>query len=157
MATASDWSIPDKHETDDGQYIDPTHTGTDPLNPDTDGDGIWDGDEVYGTVEDLDLPAMGASPVRKDIFVEIDWMVESEDCGSHSHRPSAQAIADLQAAFAASPVVNPYGGPTGISLHVDYGQGAPFVNGTNIGNDPFVVFDSEFNGYKAVFFNAARK
>jgi len=33
----------DSVETDTGTYIDATNTGTDPLNPDTDGDGICDG------------------------------------------------------------------------------------------------------------------
>ena len=36
--------------------------GTDRLNPDTDGDGIWDGDEYLGTLAGLDLPTMGANP-----------------------------------------------------------------------------------------------
>ena len=126
------------------------------MNPDTDRDGIWDGDEVYGTLDGLDLPAMGASPVRKDIFVEVDWMNDSDECGPHSHRPSASAVAAVESAFADSPVVNPYGGPTGVNLHIDYGQGAPFVNGTNIGSDTVVVFGSEFNTYKAAFFDAKR-
>lgn len=133
------------------------HTGTDPLNPDTDGDGISDGDEVYGTLDDLDLPAMGAWPVLKDVFIEVDWMEESEDCGWHSHRPSSEAVAALETAFAESPVLNPYNGPTGVRLHMDYGQGGAFVDGTNIGTDTVVVFDSEFNAYKAAFFDTNRK
>ena len=35
--------LADSVETDTGNYIDATNTGTDPLNPDTDGDGICDG------------------------------------------------------------------------------------------------------------------
>ena len=35
--------LADSVETDTGTYIDGTNTGTDPLNPDTDGDGICDG------------------------------------------------------------------------------------------------------------------
>ena len=35
--------LADSIETDTGTYIDATDTGTDPLNPDTDGDGICDG------------------------------------------------------------------------------------------------------------------
>lgn len=127
------------------------------MNPDTDGDGIWDGDEVYGTLDDLDLPVMGASPVRKDIFIEVDWMDDDEECAWHSHRPTANAIAAVETAFANAPVPNPYSGPSGITLHVDYGQGGPFVNGTNIGNDTVIVFDEEFNVYKAEFFDANRK
>ncbi len=43
---------------------------------DTDGDGLPDVWEMYGITyegEFLDLPAMGADPNRKDIFVEIDY------------------------------------------------------------------------------------
>jgi len=42
-------------ETDTGIYDGPMDTGTDPLNPDTDGDGLKDGDEV----RDLDPEAPG--------------------------------------------------------------------------------------------------
>src|SRR4051812_41241630 len=40
--------------------------GTDPANPDTDGDALLDGWEVRG-VNGIDLAAMGASPLHKDI------------------------------------------------------------------------------------------
>jgi hypothetical protein len=149
--------IPDRHETNDGQFIDRTRTGTDPMRHDTDGDGIGDGDEVYGTLDGLDLPALDADPLRKDIFVEVDWMDDAEDCAAHSHRPTADAVTAVVDAFAASPVANPYDGPTGVTLHVDYGQGAPFTGGTNIGNDPVVEFDGEFDQYRDQFFNPNRE
>jgi hypothetical protein len=38
--------LPDYVETGTGVYVDETDTGTDPDNPDTDGDGLSDGDEV---------------------------------------------------------------------------------------------------------------
>jgi hypothetical protein len=41
--------------------------GTDPHNPDTDGDGLLDGWEVKGH-RGLDLPGMGANPRRMDII-----------------------------------------------------------------------------------------
>jgi hypothetical protein len=47
--------------------------GTDPANPDTDGDGLLDGWEVYG-VNGIDLRAKHASPLHKDIFVEMNYM-----------------------------------------------------------------------------------
>jgi hypothetical protein len=47
--------LPDAVETDSGTYNGPTDTGTDPHNPDTDGDGLNDGDEV----RDLDPEAPG--------------------------------------------------------------------------------------------------
>ena len=51
--------ILNEHETGTGTYLDPTDTGTDPLNPDTDGDGFDDGDEVLGGTDpndDQDFP-----------------------------------------------------------------------------------------------------
>jgi hypothetical protein len=39
--------LPNAVETDTGIYIDQNDTGTDPYNPDTDGDGLLDGEEVY--------------------------------------------------------------------------------------------------------------
>ena len=45
----------DYHETDTRNYLSPTETGTDPDNPDTDGDGLLDGEEVatHGTNPNL--------------------------------------------------------------------------------------------------------
>jgi hypothetical protein len=40
--------IPDIYETDTGVYVSPTNTGTDPTNPDSDGDGVCDGEGVVG-------------------------------------------------------------------------------------------------------------
>lgn len=44
--------------------------GTDPLDADTDHDGLLDGDEVRGAGA-LDLPALGASPTHADVFVYV--------------------------------------------------------------------------------------
>ena len=46
MVDSDSDGIPDVYETNDGTYNGPTDTGTDPNNPDTDGDGLKDGDEV---------------------------------------------------------------------------------------------------------------
>jgi hypothetical protein len=75
----------------------------------------------------LDLPAMGADPNHKDIFVQADYMVDRGIClpfigcfGGHSHKPKLDAIAAVTQAFANAPVTNP-DGTTGIRLHVDCG------------------------------------
>ena len=50
--------------------------GTRPDNPDTDRDALPDGWEVIGLdfgSEFINLPAMGANPLRKDIFVQYDY------------------------------------------------------------------------------------
>lgn len=143
-------------ETNDGVYVKKTRTGTNPNSNDTDGDGIKDGDEVLGTTAGLDLPSMGASPLRKDVFVETDWTTDNTD-GFHSHAPIPESLDRIVAAFANSPVPNPYNLPTGISLHFDYGQGGPFTGGNYLGNDAMVFFDSEFNTYKANNFAPERK
>jgi len=84
---------------------------------DTDGDGLLDRWETDGYRTDagfiIDLPAMGADPKRKDIFVEADWLA--------GHQPSALAIDVVVRKFAEAPVTN-VDGSTGISLHVDYGS-----------------------------------
>lgn len=129
--------------------------GTDPHDPDTDGDGITDGDEVLLTEGGLDLAALGADPLRKDIFLETDWMDDPIN-GAHSHRPWPASAEALVAVFDDSPVGNPCGGP-GIALHVDYGQGGLFSGGALIGTDTVVMYDTEYNAYKAQHFDPARQ
>jgi hypothetical protein len=92
---------------------------------DTDGDGLLDVWEtngltvsVGGVDEFVDLPAMGADPNHKDIFVEADYMV--------GHQPIPSAIWVIVDAFNNAPVTNP-DGTTGIHLHVDYGSSAPLI------------------------------
>ncbi|MDM8527530.1 PKD domain-containing protein [Anaerolineales bacterium HSG24] len=169
----------------------PTHTPTPTVTPsptaepsvmpdlsrDTDGDAlpdVWetegydhDGD---GTI-DVNLPAMGADPNRKDIFVEIDYMVEP---GGLRHEPKSEAINKVVSAFANAPVSNP-DGSTGISLHVDYGEkavmnpqtGATWDNLSRADELPFKTYLqptgskwdwSGFNQYRDTqhYFDAAR-
>ena len=88
--------------------------------PGADGDGDallddWETDGIDtdsdGTI-DLDLPAMGADPRHKDIFVELDFMPP--------HRFELAAGDQISKAFADAPVPNP-DGTTGIALHLDNG------------------------------------
>ncbi len=116
---------------------------------DTDGDGlldIWETQGLTVTVNGVDvfvdLPAMGANPLRKDVFVEIDYMVDPGIClpnigclFGHSHQPKPEAIAKVVEAFRNAPVPNP-DGSTGINLHVDYGPDSVMnpVTGERWGN-----------------------
>lgn len=116
---------------------------------DSDGDGlldIWETQGLTVTVNGVDvfvdLPAMGADPKKKDIFVEIDYMEDPGIClpiigchFGHSHRPKPEAIAKVVEAFARAPVPNP-DGSTGINLHVDYGPDSVMnpVTGERWGN-----------------------
>jgi hypothetical protein len=82
---------------------------------DNDGDGLFD---VWETAEmdingdgnpDLNLPALGANPDHKTIFVEIDYM--------EHHNPNRLAIAKVINSFENSPISNP-DGVDGIDLIV---------------------------------------
>ena len=120
------------------------------LSTDTDGDGLWDDWETLGVDTDgdggidLDLPALGADPMHKDIFVEIDWMdcaLAGSDCAAgdqHSHRPKAAAIQAVVDAFANANVDNP-DGTTGINLHVDVSNAIAHQRSLVIPNACFVA------------------
>ena len=89
---------------------------------DADGDGLLDGWEsvgldVDGGGIDVDLPAMGAHPLREDVFVEVDCLVAAD----HSHCPQQNALTDVVQAFADAPVSN-LDGSTGVQLHIDVGS-----------------------------------
>jgi hypothetical protein len=102
------------------------------ADADSDGDALLDRWETNGLdvdgdgTIDLDLPAMGADPQHKDVFVEIDYMVEEETCqfgfcfGGHSHQPKPEALQIVIDAFHNAPVANP-DGTDGINIHIDSG------------------------------------
>jgi hypothetical protein len=148
-------TLPDCAETATGRFVDASDTGTDPTNRDTDGDGLSDGIEVMGTLDGLDLPALGVNPLRQDLLVEYDWFEDGNDCGAHSHAPRAEALARVAAAYAAAPVRNP-DGSTGIHLVQDAGT----LGGGNrieagAANLPG-AFDSNWDQLKAANFDRRR-
>ena len=149
----------DAVETNTLVFVDATDTGTDPNVADTDGDAIDDGDEVLGTADGLDLPAMGAHPLRRDIFIEYDWFDDDRDCAFHSHQPTAAMVDLVSASFADAPVFNA-DGSSGIRVHHDYGQGGAFTGGNFIDDPDGVIAGhvggSEFRDYKAANFAAER-
>ncbi|MGX1703546.1 OmpL47-type beta-barrel domain-containing protein [Microbacterium sp. NPDC055357] len=100
----------------------------------TTGDGIPDSWKTSGATIDpgdgsgpqfVDLPAMGATVGKPDIFVHLDWM----DDATHSHRPSDAAIRLVIDAFANAPYIA-RNGAVGINLHVDAGP-TSILNPTN--------------------------
>ena len=102
---------------------------TPPTCVDTDGDGLCDDWETNGvwvrtsaTAEKfIDLPAMGADPMHRDIFVQADFMETAYvPTGDHSHQMTANAAYEELLGFDQSPVMNP-DLTTGIHLHVDCG------------------------------------
>ncbi|WP_198028937.1 hypothetical protein [Actinoplanes sp. N902-109] len=116
-------------------------------NNDRDGDGLLDSWETSGLdlngdgTPEVDLPAMGASPDHKDVFVEVDWMNRPPTCiwvicwGGRSFAPQADALADVRASFANAPVGNP-DGTTGVRAHIDNGPASVMnpVNGATWGS-----------------------
>ena len=148
--------LPDYVETNNGIYISLFQTGSDPLNPDTDADFLPDGDEVLGTTDGLILP--NASPVLKDIYIECDWFQGVFQGRTENYRPTAAVESRLTTAFRQSGTPNPYGLPSGIVIHLDYGQNAHNSGGNQLPGQPtFITFDSQFNQYKADHFDPRRK
>jgi hypothetical protein len=150
-------TLPDCAETHTGRYVSATDTGTDPNNRDSDGDGLSDGIEVMGTLDGLDLPALGVNPLRKDLLVEYDWFEDANDCGTHSHAPRAETLARLAAMYAAAPVANP-DGSTGIHLVQDAGQGGALSGGNRIegGANLPGAFDATHASLKSANFDPRR-
>ena len=89
------------------------------YNPDIDGDGIpntWEmkGYDADGDGKiDVDYPGMGANPLKKDIFVEMDYMP--------GLLASEEELDRITESFAQLPVRNP-NGTTGINIHLDAGN-----------------------------------
>ena len=108
------------------------------VRGDSDGDGIPDLWETNGYTYNghfVNLPAMGANPNHKDIFVEIDYMVGLQ--------PKQAALDKVVAAFAAVPnsqfaIPNP-DGLNGITLHLVTSNSVPFQ--TNLGSSTADVYD----------------
>lgn len=150
-------TLPDCAETKTGRFVDVTDTGTDPQLADTDGDGINDGDEVVGTMDGLDLPALGVNPLRKDLLVEYDWFDDSNDCGAHSHAPTAAVLERVAAVYAAAPVTNP-DGSTGIHLIQDVGQDSTLAGGNRVDGEANLpgAFDATWSAIKDANFDAKR-
>ena len=131
---------------------------------DRDGDALLDDWEENGLdfdndgSIDIDLPAMGADPDVKDIFVEIDWI--------ETRPPDPAALAMAVDAFANAPVP--------IALHIDVGPrsimredgtrwgdrsgGAPLNIQGSFGSANSRFYDwSEFDRVKIQNFEAARR
>lgn len=89
---------------------------------DTDRDGIPDAAEVFGIDDAVDpqhLPAWGADPLHKDVFVEIDWHVALGATNIFSESDILQVQARYEVGGAAD-LVNP-DGLDGVRLHIDAG------------------------------------
>ena len=123
-------------------------------SPDTDGDGLPDDWERNGVTIDgvkIDLPAMGADPMHKDLFVHADWMAPDPQRDTAIYKPYSSALKIVTDAFAVAPVTNPDLKP-GIRLHVDAGSDSIMnpVTGDKWGNRSKakeVPFQAELGSY----------
>lgn len=106
LTTSSTWTDTDGDGLTDDEEA---QLGTDPFNADTDGDALSDLVETRGK-NWINLGDLGSDPLRKDLFVECDYMPGFE--------PRADAIEEVIQAFAHAPVANP-DGSTGITPHVE--------------------------------------
>ena len=119
--------------------------GTDPFNPDTDGDALLDGWEVNGHPNTEPLP--GADPLRADIYVEMDYMVRAS--ASNGLGPNATVMANIVDSFDNAPNSNP-DGSTGITIHLDLDDQVPYDNDLN-------PVTSQFNALRDSWFDPLRR
>lgn len=109
------------------------------VTSDTDGDKLLDVWETQGYdynndgIIDIDFPALGANPYRKDLFVEMDYMP-----GLLASEAELDTIVQT---FADMPIWNP-DGSTGISLHLDAGSIYPAYDLGGGNEIPYQGFES---------------
>ncbi|USZ69804.1 hypothetical protein NGM10_17055 (plasmid) [Halorussus salilacus] len=119
---------------DDGEEVD--EYDTDPTEADTDGDGLKDSMEVAN-----DSPVADADPLRKDIFVEIDYM--------EGHKPDENELEEVVEQYDDAPVENP-DGSEGITLHLVFDKEVPTEDETDPGDRDRIMnmyMDHEGQGY----------
>ncbi|RKH07545.1 hypothetical protein D7X32_01575 [Corallococcus carmarthensis] len=120
-----------------------TLLGTNPNNPDTDGDRLNDYAESFGFGGGLDLTALGTNARRKDLFIEADYYP--------GLRPTQATLNRVITAFANAPVSNP-DGSTGITLHLVVDQQIAAADADADLNPVWTDFDK----IKAKYFAANR-
>jgi hypothetical protein len=124
--------------------------GTDQNNPDTDGDGLLDGWEVKPT-NGVNLRSLGASPLHKDIFVEMDYM--KRDTATNGLGPNDTVLRGIEAVFKVAPVDNP-DGITGINIHLVTGNEVPYDEVLNPLFNKFILLKTDnFDKNRAPFFH----
>jgi hypothetical protein len=133
----------------------------DAATQDSDGDNIPDAWETAGydadgdgTI-DVNLPALGADPLRPDIFVEVDTMngLANPPIASAPGAPGTFAMA--RAMFAAAPILNPTT-DDGVNLVLDTSGTVPFNNTLGFGTIlPGPPGTTDFMTLKGTNFNNA--
>lgn len=95
---------------------DPDAAATSAANlVDSDGDSLPDSWETGVTPRGLDLRRLGADPMHKDIFLEIDYLKRG-----YRNELTCKDLNTIRRMFAQAPVSNP-DGQRGIRVHIDAG------------------------------------
>jgi hypothetical protein len=97
--------------------------------PDSDEDGIpdyWEENGVWVKGQYLDLPAWGADPEHKDLFLHYDFQ--------QGYELESEVLESIREAFAEAPLRNP-DGSTGVDLHIERGASIPENIATGFGED----------------------
>ncbi len=114
---ADDLPTPNGSDADSDLLSDADETlwGTDPLDPDTDDDGLLDGVEVHG-VPNYDYLGSGCSPLHRDVLIEVDYQVKDGKSAKWSNAVQNKLVATL----ADLPIDNP-DGTQGLHLVLENG------------------------------------
>jgi beta-lactam-binding protein with PASTA domain len=115
---------------------------------DSDQDGLMDHWETSGIDldgdggVDLDLAAMGADPLKRDLFIQLDWTADRPKTlnPNFRHRPIPGIVRKLAQFYASAPAL-PNGIQAGIVLHVDAGTELDLTGQAytrNMGSGPIV-------------------
>jgi hypothetical protein len=103
--------------------------GTSPTNHDTDGDGLFDYYEVIGRAIDTPdgpseqgLVRLGASPLRRDLFIEFNQRLFVNSDGDVQQPPTWGEMLTMEPIFLDLPEVTNPDGSVGIRVHADIGS-----------------------------------
>jgi hypothetical protein len=97
--------------------------------PDGDEDGVpdyWEENGVWVKGQYLNLPAWGADPEHKDLFLHFDFQ--------QGYELESEVLESIREAFAESPLRNPDGN-TGVDLHIERGASIPQSITAGFGED----------------------
>ncbi len=126
------------------------------YNGDADGDSLPNGWELHGFdydddgILDVDLPALGANYLHKDLFVEMDYMVHPNN--SVQLAPNQTVMDRIVEVFANIPISNP-DGIDGIKIHLDLDDEVPYDDNISWGTNGDLP---EFFALKDAYFEPER-